>query len=109
MGTELLHPHHYLSPNPRPRSDPEKRRCCAGASGSSRPLFIGNVTILKRGGGGGGGGSLDEKAKATDEYAGSAFAMSPSPRSLPLPRFCRKDAFVDLSATRGLRRLLRLD
>ncbi|KAH7676842.1 hypothetical protein IHE45_07G044100 [Dioscorea alata] len=105
MGTELLHPHHYLSPNPRPRSHPEKRRCCAGAGGSSRPLFIGNITILKRGG----GESLDEKAKAADEYAGSAFAMSPSPRSVPLPRFCRKDALVDLSATRGLRRLLRLD
>lgn len=42
-----------------------------------------------------------------DVYAGSAFSMSPSPSSLPLPSFFRK--VDDESATRDLRRLLRLD
>ncbi|KAF3457279.1 hypothetical protein FNV43_RR01936 [Rhamnella rubrinervis] len=48
----------------------------------------------------------------TDVYAGSAFAMSPAPSSLPLPSFSKKKqvlAIVDDSATRDLRRLLRLD
>ncbi|CAL5183823.1 unnamed protein product [Lathyrus oleraceus] len=43
-------------------------------------------------------------------YAGSAFAMSPSPNALPIPSFQRKFAPVafDDSATRDLRRLLRI-
>ncbi|KAK7412615.1 hypothetical protein VNO78_04114 [Psophocarpus tetragonolobus] len=41
-------------------------------------------------------------------YAGSAFAVSPSPSALPLPSFSRKQQ-VDDSATRDLRRLLRLE
>lgn len=48
-----------------------------------------------------------------DVYAGSAFANSPEPSSLPLPSFSKKkqvmSAIVDDSATRDLRRLLRLD
>lgn len=51
-----------------------------------------------------------------DVYAGSAFSMSPSPRSLPLPSFFNKkqqDCVVinpaDDPATRDLRRLLRLE
>jgi hypothetical protein len=51
-----------------------------------------------------------------DGYAGSAFSLSPSPRSLPLPSFFNKKQQnngiskpVDDSATRDLRRLLRLD
>lgn len=51
-----------------------------------------------------------------DVYAGSAFALSPSPRSLPLPSFFNKKqqdyAKINPSddpATRDLRRLLRLD
>ncbi|XP_022930480.1 uncharacterized protein LOC111436920 [Cucurbita moschata] len=47
-----------------------------------------------------------------DVYAGSAFSMSPSPSSLPLPSFSKKkqvSTIVDDSATRDLRRLLRLD
>ena len=45
-----------------------------------------------------------------DVYAGSAFAMSPAPESLPLPSFSKKkQVSVDDSATRDLRRLLRLD
>ncbi|CAI9765900.1 unnamed protein product [Fraxinus pennsylvanica] len=50
-----------------------------------------------------------------DIYAGSAFSMSPSPRSLPVPSFfnnkrqdCARKVFDD-SATRDLRRLLRLE
>ncbi|KAK4797219.1 hypothetical protein SAY86_029545 [Trapa natans] len=43
-------------------------------------------------------------------YAGSAFAVSPEPSSLPLPSFSKKKlAPIDDCATRGLRRLLRLD
>ncbi|XP_059632614.1 uncharacterized protein LOC132275211 [Cornus florida] len=48
----------------------------------------------------------------TDMYAGSAFSMSPSPRALPLPSFFNKkqvSKIVEDSATRDLRRLLRLD
>ena len=45
-----------------------------------------------------------------DVYAGSAFAMSPAPESLPLPSFSKKKhVSIDDSATRDLRRLLRLD
>ena len=49
-------------------------------------------------------------AKA-DVYAGSAFAVSPAPSALPLPSFSKKpsSAAVDDSATRDLRRLLRLE
>lgn len=47
-------------------------------------------------------------------YAGSAFAVSPSPSALPLPSFGKKQpspaaVVVDDSATRDLRRLLRLE
>lgn len=46
----------------------------------------------------------------TDVYAGSAFVVSPAPSSLPLPSFStKKQAQVYDSATRDLRRLLRLD
>ncbi|GKU85603.1 hypothetical protein SLEP1_g248 [Rubroshorea leprosula] len=46
----------------------------------------------------------------TDVYAGSAFVVSPAPSSLPLPSFStKKQAQVYNSATRDLRRLLRLD
>ncbi|KAF8038163.1 hypothetical protein BT93_B0891 [Corymbia citriodora subsp. variegata] len=45
-----------------------------------------------------------------DVYAGSAFAVSPEPSSLPLPSFSKKKHLsFDDSATRDLRRLLRLD
>lgn len=50
--------------------------------------------------------------KSGDMYAGSAFAASPSPSALPLPSFSKKkqcSAAVDDSATRDLRRLLRLE
>ncbi|KAL0457345.1 UNVERIFIED_CONTAM: hypothetical protein Slati_1073700 [Sesamum latifolium] len=52
----------------------------------------------------------------SDMYAGSACSQSPSPRSVPLPSFFNKkqqndsiDELYDDSATRDLRRLLRLD
>ncbi|XP_059649159.1 uncharacterized protein LOC132295094 [Cornus florida] len=47
----------------------------------------------------------------SDMYAGSAFAMSPSPSSLPLPSFFNKkqvSEIADDSASRDLRRLLGL-
>lgn len=49
-------------------------------------------------------------ARRCDVYAGSAFAVSPEPSSLPLPSFSKKKHIsFDDSATRDLRRLLRLD
>ncbi|KAK7348180.1 hypothetical protein VNO80_22730 [Phaseolus coccineus] len=63
------------------------------------------VTILRR------GQSIDSAVKS-DVYAGSAFAVSPSPNALPLPSFPTKknsSAAFDDSATRDLRRLLRLE
>lgn len=49
----------------------------------------------------------------SDVYAGAAFYLSPSPSSLPLPTFSKKKdgmpMIVDDSATKDLRRLLRLD
>ncbi|RWR76616.1 hypothetical protein CKAN_00506700 [Cinnamomum micranthum f. kanehirae] len=50
-------------------------------------------------------------AVKSDVYAGSAFSQSPSPSSLPLPTFSRRKegiAVVDDSATKDLRRLLRI-
>jgi hypothetical protein len=73
------------------------------------------LTILRRGeslemkiGGG------DKEGKSDVLYAGSAFAVSPAPSSLPLPSFSKamkisQQISVDDSATRDLRRLLRLD
>ncbi|WVZ92081.1 hypothetical protein U9M48_038174 [Paspalum notatum var. saurae] len=48
---------------------------------------------------------------AAEVYAGPAFSTSPEPSSLPLPHFPAKKqaALVDDVATRGLRRILRLD
>lgn len=49
-------------------------------------------------------------AGKTDVYAGSAFAVSPAPSSLPLPSFSKKKQIsVDDSATRDIKRLLRLE
>ena len=42
-------------------------------------------------------------------YAGSGFAISPSPESLPLPSFSKNMMTFHSSATRDLRRLLGLD
>ncbi|XWS13978.1 hypothetical protein CRYUN_Cryun36dG0084600 [Craigia yunnanensis] len=56
---------------------------------------------------------VDIKSPVTgkcDMYAGSAFFVSPAPSSLPLPSFSKKkQVSIDDSATRDLRRLLRLD
>ncbi|XP_042499348.1 uncharacterized protein LOC122077465 [Macadamia integrifolia] len=55
---------------------------------------------------------LSPVAVPSDVYAGAAFSCSPSPSSLPLPSFFKKKdglTIVDDSATKDLRRLLRLD
>ncbi|KAK6913837.1 hypothetical protein RJ641_021158 [Dillenia turbinata] len=59
-------------------------------------------------------GLFSSESVISDVYAGSAaFSLSPSPSSLPLPSFSKKkqqaSLIVDDSATRDLRRLLRLD
>ncbi|KAK3189851.1 hypothetical protein Dsin_029412 [Dipteronia sinensis] len=73
------------------------------------------VSILRR------GESLDSKIKSSGAadagrlgpaamYAGSGFAVSPAPSSLPLPSFSKKkQTSIDDSATRDIKRLLRLD
>ncbi|MQL76243.1 hypothetical protein Taro_008644 [Colocasia esculenta] len=54
------------------------------------------------------------RAERAEMYAGPAFSLSPSPRALPLPTFSSRKpgecgADEHQSATRDLRRLLRLD
>ena len=73
------------------------------------------VSILRR------GESLDSKIKSGGSadagrlspaamYAGSGFAVSPAPSSLPLPSFSKKkQTSIDDSATRDIKRLLRLE
>lgn len=51
------------------------------------------------------------RGERAEVYAGPAFSLSPSPRALPLPSFPSKktEGGSAASATRDLRRLLRLD
>jgi len=55
------------------------------------------------------GGSKLCRTSSWGIYAGSGFAISPSPESLPLPSFSRSMMTFHGSATRDLRRLLGLD
>ena len=85
------------------------------SSENKNDLVTEKVIILRR------GESLDSKIKKErrvapgsmtgkcDVYAGSAFAVSPEPSSLPLPSFFKKQFSVDDSATRDIKRLLRLE
>ncbi|RWV94784.1 hypothetical protein GW17_00042655 [Ensete ventricosum] len=120
MGTEVLRPHDcLLRPSLALRnSKPIRRRRDSSLKRSAKPrhpapcgghLVVGQVAILRR---------AAEAAHPDEVYAGSGFVLSPSPRALPLPTFSRKKegsaataaaAVVDCSATRDLRRLLRLD
>ncbi|KHN03023.1 hypothetical protein glysoja_009889 [Glycine soja] len=99
----------------KPVSRPDQRKRAAPGSAQPRPSrddsrvarsqSLEMTTILRR------GQSLDSAVKS-EVYAGSAFAVSPSPEALPLPSFSTKkqaSAAVDDSATRDLRRLLRLE
>lgn len=137
METEILHPQDCLnrrfrssrsisSPsscrqayaNPNPRSDHKRRDSKKYPNPSPNPIlrrgreFRGNdrkktVTFEGRDPIGSGIGRLETR----DVYAGSAFSQSPSPSSLPLPTFSRRReglAVVDDTATRDLRRLLRI-
>ncbi|KAK9086630.1 hypothetical protein Syun_029024 [Stephania yunnanensis] len=59
---------------------------------------------------------IRDRTSSGDEYAGTAFFLSPpSPRALPLPSFSKKTQAAECavavhdSATKDLRRLLRLD
>uniref|UniRef100_A0A7N0UBA4 Uncharacterized protein n=1 Tax=Kalanchoe fedtschenkoi TaxID=63787 RepID=A0A7N0UBA4_KALFE len=70
------------------------------------------VTILRRGESLDGGRSAGRIGRNPgDVYAGSAFLSTspPSPSSLPLPSFSTRKPAVDDSASRDLRRLLRLE
>ncbi|KAI3459323.1 hypothetical protein Pfo_015986 [Paulownia fortunei] len=115
---------------------PDQRRKVEVTSGGGG-LVTGQVTLLRRGES---LGSLASKitgespiqkpvddlvvpkqirlvaAPPADIYAGSAFYLSPSPRSVPLPSFFNKKDPIDCEskpfedgATRDLRRLLRLE
>lgn len=119
------------SANPRPhrrhhQHQQRKRPVVPGQPEQLRPggLATGKAAVLRRGDGPvvvSGSGPEPEMARKQAiapggravVYAGSAFAVSPEPSSLPLPSFSKdkkKQALsVDDSATRDLRRLLRLD
>lgn len=107
----------YKNQNERIISSDESK-AVSSKSINRNELEIGQVTIVRR------GDSLDslnsriKKDRTTKTvfepatlYAGSsAFSSSPSPTSLPLPTFFKKQELksFDDSATRDLRRLLRL-
>ncbi|XP_004508328.1 uncharacterized protein [Cicer arietinum] len=117
--TSRSHRKHVARPDLRKRNDKSSfqletasvsKRSSAddSATGKSSSSPVEKVTILRR------GQSLDSSlvAAKNDMYAGSAFAMSPSPSALPLPSFMTKKQSLetfDDSATRDLRRLLRID
>ncbi|XP_031252061.1 uncharacterized protein LOC116109960 [Pistacia vera] len=96
------------------RSNSDDRKTVR-SSENKNDLLAEKVMILRR------GESLDSKIKKEgtvaprrmtgkcDVYAGSAFAVSPEPSSLPLPSFFKKQISVDDSATRDIKRLLRLE
>lgn len=123
-------------PSWSPRPDPKKQREGSpkpSKSTSSSHIVAGHVTILQR------GQPLDAFRRADDTvfgigrlgpepdliprtvwkedrtageiYAGAGFLVSaPAPSALPLPNFStRRVVAVDQTATRDLRRLLRLD
>ncbi|KAG1365150.1 hypothetical protein COCNU_12G001500 [Cocos nucifera] len=122
------------NPNPKPSKKtpsarPEARKRREGSSklaktGEGKRLAEGQVTILKRGepldafrkleaAAGAAEMAGDQKAAdvaaaTTAVYAGSAFWVSPSPSSLPLPNFPVKKE-EPTNATQHLRRLLRLE
>lgn len=121
----------------KPAGRSEKKRCSAETKrspsvGNLNPgeLVMGRVTILRRGESMGSlyqkiresvpaetiervGGDDLRRIRIGDVYAGSAFSNSPSPRSLPVPSFFsnpnREQDGLDDSATRYLRRVLRLE
>lgn len=129
---------HSILSNSNGRRSPHPRSCLKKRElkNTHNPnLVMGQVMILRRGespesnsnkGHGFGSGNDDRKKTVyldgqdlkqvrvefqPDGYAGSAFSQSPSPRSLPLPRFSKKKerpATVDDLATSDLRRLLRI-
>ncbi|XP_051128051.1 uncharacterized protein LOC127249341 [Andrographis paniculata] len=103
------------NPNPNPRSKPQPVDDLAvlgtGRIGPESPEMMPNKILLSP------PPSLPPPPPRP-VYAGSAFSLSPSPKSLPLPSFFNKkqqngasstaNSATD-SATRDLRRLLRLD
>ncbi|XP_016496887.1 uncharacterized protein LOC107815772 [Nicotiana tabacum] len=109
--------------NNQPEPPSITRRCASAVElrqAYNDGLEMGRVTILRR------GESLNSLVQpemlpkhirvglsSADVYAGSAFSNSPSPRALPLPSFFNKKQedfkSFDDSATRDLRRLLRLE
>ncbi|KAF8392511.1 hypothetical protein HHK36_022854 [Tetracentron sinense] len=131
MGTEILHPHDCLidrlrvAPAVFPRRKSKKRvpqsEPLISKKSSSDDLKSGRSFDMGR------GESVDMKKRndflkkksflspvtvRCDVYAGSACSLSPSPSSLPLPSFFKKKedlAIFQDSATKDLRRLLRLD
>ncbi|GAA0150370.1 hypothetical protein LIER_09325 [Lithospermum erythrorhizon] len=106
------------STSPKKISSLDESKSVSRHRNTRNDLEMGQVTVVRR------GDSLDSlnsrikkdmtKKSAFDPaeiYAGSAFSVSPSPSSLPLPTFFKKQELkpFDDSATRDLRRLLRLE
>lgn len=125
------------SPDARPRRKPEARRRRGGSpkiggdgNGRGGSPVLRQVSILRRGesigpatgrkgekGRSQGPAGVSAEARRAEIYAGPAFSLSPSPSALPLPSFSSRKTDQDgaaagshhQSATRDLRRLLRLD
>ncbi|KAL6193849.1 hypothetical protein ACLB2K_034933 [Fragaria x ananassa] len=89
------------------RGEPRSRMKKAASDGRLERLGPGSTVVPKE------VRIVDLRTPVIDMYAGSAFAMSPEPSSLPLPSFSTKkkqaSRSFDDSATRDLRRLLRLE
>uniref|UniRef100_A0A7N0V5G4 Uncharacterized protein n=1 Tax=Kalanchoe fedtschenkoi TaxID=63787 RepID=A0A7N0V5G4_KALFE len=122
MATEVLRPQdcligsHQGFPRRKPIhggvSNPRINR--KSKAGQSDPAVSKSnpVTILRRGESLDGGRSKGRMGRNLgDVYAGSGFLSTspPPPSSLPLPSFSTRKSVVDDSATRDLRRLLRLE
>lgn len=133
LAVNRRHHHHHHHHNRRVSPQFEKNRFSPSSAEAKRSshggagLVMGQVTLLRR------GEPLASRsspitpnetvqncqlsqirllaAPPPDVYAGSAFSLSPSPRSVPLPSFFNKkepELFED-GATRDLRRILRLE
>ncbi|KAJ1269248.1 hypothetical protein BS78_07G196300 [Paspalum vaginatum] len=115
--TEVLRAHNVLL---LPASQRQARTVSAAAHRSRRPAGSNSTTATARRSSPPVGTSAPKGSRrhrgskarpAAEVYAGPAFSTSPEPSSLPLPHFPAKKqaALVDDDATRGLRRILRLD
>ncbi|KAG6521859.1 hypothetical protein ZIOFF_018992 [Zingiber officinale] len=100
MATQVLRPDHSLQPRRKSseKTTPEPQRRSPPRKHSPKPAK---------------GAALERSpGQAAEVYAGSAFANSPAPSALPLPRFSLKKgapAMGEYLATVALKRMLRVE